>query len=251
MICEFHINKNVESRLSKTFNLVEERTTARNAWFQVMKAATEEDHITQWDAFKRQYSDIQYQQFIEYLRNTWLSRKEQFCKAWICRIRHYGVVTTSALEGLHASIKRWLHTSQNNLDALVRAITLAAQGQDNKIRTELATNGVNITSTLRSSIIKILPPSIHQFVSKKALQLIAKEYYKAVAKQGNDLASLPSCTGSFTQIYGLPCAHQMRQFLHVAKDWKIEPQSISDHWYIQRPFSASSFIQPIIDLPEP
>jgi hypothetical protein len=192
-----------------------------------------------------------YQQLIEYLRNTWLSRKEQFCKAWTCRIRHYGVITTSALEGLHASIKRWLYTSQNDLDALVRAITLAAQGQDSKIRAELAINGVNITSTLRSSVIKILPPSIHQFIAKKALQLIAREYYKAVAKQGNDLASLPSCTGSFLQIYGLPCAHQIRQSLHITEDWKIGPQSISNHWYIQRPFSASSFIQPIIDLPEP
>ena len=174
----------------------------------MIKAPTEEDFNIHWDTFKRQYST--YQELIEYLRNTWLHRKEEFCKAWICRIRHYGVITTSALEGLHASIKRWLYTSQNDLNTLIQAITLAAHTQDNKIRTELAQNGVHITSKLSPSVIKILPPSIHQFISKKALQLIAREYYKAVTKLGNNLASLPPCTGSFLQIFGLPYAHQIR-----------------------------------------
>jgi transposase-like protein len=68
LLCEFHINKNVESRLSKTFNSIEERDAARQAWFQVIKAPTEEDFNTNWDTFKRQYSA--HQELVEYLRNT-------------------------------------------------------------------------------------------------------------------------------------------------------------------------------------
>ena len=55
-----------------------------------------------------------------YLRNTWLDPlKEEFVCVWIALVRHYGLTTTSALEGLHKDIKSWLFTSFNDIDLLV------------------------------------------------------------------------------------------------------------------------------------
>jgi hypothetical protein len=64
------------------------------------------------------------QDLLTYLEQYQLTFKEHFIKAWINAYRYYGVTTTSALEGLHSIVKRWLVTSTNDLLGVVNTLKM-------------------------------------------------------------------------------------------------------------------------------
>lgn len=92
-----------------------------------------EENLT---AFIEAFSD---QQELLSLEQYQLVHREHFVKAWINQYRHYGVTTTSPLEGIHSIIKRWLATSTNDLLGAVDTLKVMLSEQHSYIRNSSGT----------------------------------------------------------------------------------------------------------------
>jgi hypothetical protein len=236
LICMFHINKHVEQRIRDALKSDPDgQTQMRDAWRKIVYAKTHEDYNTSWDAFRQKYGTA-HPGLITYLQNTWLNRKGEFCTAWISFIRYFGITTTSAIEGLHSTIKRWLSTSQSDLDQLIEIIERAVVEQVKNIQAILSQIAVLIPNYIKPAIIKIFPAGSYQVIARTALELIAGQYCKAIARELGRLRELPPCSGAFRRIQGLPCAHQIRTSIARDRDWQIQESDIHAHWYLQRKY---------------
>lgn len=107
--------------------------------------------------------------------------------------------TTSPLESLHGVVKSWIQVSTLDLDLVVDKMKLAVDLQLKKIRDSMTMEGSFISSHHKSSIITIMPPLLHQSVSRFALNLLTKQYHMAVQCDVNtgSLATLKPCSGVF------------------------------------------------------
>jgi hypothetical protein len=251
LLCLFHINRCVQHRIKQEFRttdldptseaynqVIKQQETAFLDWQRVVQAANEESYFEAWTSFLTTYS--QYDGFLQYLQGTWLPYKEQFCKAWTNQIRHFDNTTTSPLEGLHGSIKRWLSSARLNLNQVVKQINLATDASHRRISEKLGLDSIRLPARLSPTSVPILPRLLHQFVSNEALELIVRQWKKAQLPASRR----PTCTNSFARIFGLPCAHQILNELEANKNWKLKKEHIDDHWFYVRDNSQES---PILD----
>ncbi|KAI9912015.1 hypothetical protein PsorP6_008975 [Peronosclerospora sorghi] len=65
----------------------------------------------------------------------------------------------------------------------------------------------------------------------------------------DDLVYNKSCGGAFTQIYGIPCYHEIRNRKRLSV--KITKDDFHPHWHFERPFNGKALGLPEPPLPPP
>ena len=101
---------------------------AKKAGKRVVRALAFVAFLTEWKKvisstdeaiFWRSYKDFESnhpQEAIDYVQTTWIGPwKEKFVSCWVDQRRHLGHTTTSIVEGLHVSKKRFLWSSTGDL----------------------------------------------------------------------------------------------------------------------------------------
>ncbi len=101
-------------------------------WLEVIDAHIIDAHNKQWTDFIAKYEQ-QHSTLVQYLRDTWLTHKHQFCKAWLVDIPHFGATIISPLKGLHGGLKNWLIHAAMDLNRVVETIKLAVNLQLKRI----------------------------------------------------------------------------------------------------------------------
>jgi hypothetical protein len=210
----------------------------------VVESKTTQKYEENWTAFISEQQDL-----LTYLEQHQLTFKEHFIKAWINEYRYYGVTATSAVEGLHSIVKRWLVTSTNDLLGVVNTLKVMLNEQHSRVRNGLATAQARPPFRVQPKYLPILPAKINECITPYALAKVREQY--ELAKQPNfaERRREHPCTRSFTKIYGLPCCHEIANALRVASNWTLSRHDIDAHWYFERPQHLGP--QPAIRLPSP
>jgi hypothetical protein len=231
LLCIWHVNQcvlaNCKNRIGEKWKEFE------TGWRSVIQAPTVKQFESLWLEFKTQYSSTPETQYcVTYLQNEWLKpgQKERLVAAWTNQYLHFGVRTTSRVEGAHAYIKRYLGGSKSKGDLLSSWLHIEAAVINQIIAISIRTNQqrdntpINVERTIYQGCFGV--------VSWHALRLVEKHL---------ESISLPlrPCTGSFVRSMGLPCAH----ICDAKKETGLTPADFHEYWYWDR----TSTLQPLLD----
>ena len=208
LLCLWHINKCVQVEWKPVFQNTEkpeeEWQIFYNKWREVIYAKTENAYYSVWRLLSDTYKNI-FSKKVDYLYNTWLvSHKQKFVKCYTDKIRHYGNVVTSRVEGGHTVLKSKLGISTGDLLTVVINIDSLLRNQHQEYIIALGeakNNTLMILKGANTTIYRDLTPYVTPF----ALLRIYEQYRRLADKS----QPLPPCTQQFSTTMGLPCVHRI------------------------------------------
>ncbi|KJZ78768.1 hypothetical protein HIM_02159 [Hirsutella minnesotensis 3608] len=187
LLCRWHVNKNVLAQSKKHFpkatrderNRViraPEFTAFLKEWHALINAPDEASYDQQLQAFMVHGHP---QAAVDYAVKTWLEPwKEKIVLYCVDRYCHLGHTTTSIIEGMHSTMKRFLWTSTGDLTSVFRRFQNFWKHQSDEIlNTQQKAIHKMSTSTLKPVFVKIRPN-----LSNHALKMIGGEF-RAVARE--------------------------------------------------------------------
>ncbi|CAG8771991.1 8889_t:CDS:2 [Cetraspora pellucida] len=204
LLCVWHISKNIlkncKLQFSKETNEEEsgELQSFFAKWNDIVQSETKSEFDVKWNNLCSTY--INKPSVISYLQETWIPWKEKFIKSWTNQLLHLDTTVTSRIEGSHATLKAYLQTSTGDLHHIYTTISLAVTNQKKEFNTMIASECIHISA----------------FATYNSL-------YSNIRKP------LPSCTGTFTIMLGLPCAHFIQ---HLENNQNLMLNDIHKHWWI-------------------
>lgn len=167
-------------------------------------AKTEDAYDSAWRPLSNTCKDT-FPRKVDYLYNIWLfPHKKKFVKCYKDKIRQYGNVVTSQVEGGHTVVKSKLGISTGDLLTVVTNIDSLLRNQHQEYIIALGEAKNNTPMILKgtnTTIYRDLTPYVTPF----ALLRIHEQYrYFADKSQ-----SLPPFTQQFNTTMGLPCVHRI------------------------------------------
>ena len=113
---------------------------------------------------------------INYLKDVWLTPyKEMFVSAWTDRYLHFGNQTTNRVESQHVKLKRYLESSQSDLETSLLFIHQVIQSQDIAIKASIEQSKTIVQHRFNIPHFQ----ELCGFVSSHALHLILKEFERS------------------------------------------------------------------------
>ena len=123
LLCKWHINQNVLAKCKSHF------PRAKKVGKKVVRASAFTEFLDEWKkivcstdeaTFFQLYNNFKNKGYpaeaITYVDTTWIGPwKEKFVSCWVDQHRHLGHTTTSIVEGVHVSMKRFLLSSTGDL----------------------------------------------------------------------------------------------------------------------------------------
>jgi hypothetical protein len=212
LLCIWHLNKNFLKNCKPLFQ-TDEYEAFSACWNKLIYCQTPEQFETGYQHFKDSYAE--FPRATSYIHNNLYPLKEKFVSAWTNQFQHFGSTSTSRAEGLHAQIKKYISSSREDLLGVCKAIKLAVDTQVNEIKT--MTEQQKVTNYFRYDA---LFSRIKNKVSVHALDILLKQLSLD--------RPLKPCTGSFSQVYGMPCAHIIDEKLMAQE--KLELGDICEQW---------------------
>jgi hypothetical protein len=242
LLCIWHINQAVLAHCQPRFTKGIDDPEGHSKWLDFQKSfnyivasetpAVYEERLAK---FKVTYTPS-HRDEVGYIMTTWLNPyKEKFVKAWVRNIPHFGQTTTSPAEGIHNLIKRHLTNNRADLFECWRHIKRAVDNQLQTLHDNIAQN--NITEPTRQSIRLSRPlfGTVSGWVSHEAMLMVEKQVERLKS-------SIPTCTGTFTRSFGLPCAHTLEPLL--TNGLHLQLSHFHSHWYLQRQGTPLLLIEP-------
>jgi hypothetical protein len=123
LLCLWHINKNVLTKCKRSFDTQKEWNVFYVEWKSVVYAASKLNFETLWRQFNIKYS-VKHAEEIKYLITIYMSFRQRFIKCYTNKVLHFETTITSRDESEHATLKRQLRSSNNDLKAVIDEIIL-------------------------------------------------------------------------------------------------------------------------------
>jgi hypothetical protein len=259
LLCIWHINKDVEAHCKQLWrqkfdqqpgqvNAASRKTYVDGTWsnllsdwHRVINATSILECDLLWTDLCSKWSESN-QEVVIYLRDTWMTHKEQFCAAWTSLITHYGNATTSRVEGMHRAVKAELPNRQGHLRTVIRAFQAYNERLNEQIEDRLANERIRIDLKLRyDEVFHGLHTQISSFALKKVL-----EHVESFKKKPSN--SIGCCTNRFTSQWGVPCAHiyLARKTSHIS----LQVHEFHAQWRLES-LRQLSLIDPLYLLKDP
>ncbi|KAL8457224.1 hypothetical protein ACS0TY_035171 [Phlomoides rotata] len=207
-LCTWHIAKNVFAKCKGHFTSNVQWEDFYNQFNRVMFSNSEKDFE---DVVRVLHSDFATSmKSVNYVMNQWIDPyKERFVTAWTNQVMHFGNTTTNRVESHHSALKRMLGNSLGNFetnwvktDTLFEACHTAIKHSFEK--------SVNIAQHKFSFTVY---NSLRGVVSTCALEKLFDEM-KEVRCENFDPST---CTHILRRVYGLPCAHELHEYVRADK----------------------------------
>jgi hypothetical protein len=144
---------------------------------------------------------------LRYIKQTWLTYKEMFIRAWVGQYLHLGNWATSRVEGSHAILKKHIGGSTGDILFVFERINNALEAQHYNLSSDLAEDRIKTLNIC----VHFLYSNIRKRTSRYSLRLITEQ--ASIAKRATPEAPLSICTNIFTRTMGLPCAHRIASLL--------------------------------------
>ncbi|KJZ70447.1 hypothetical protein HIM_09395 [Hirsutella minnesotensis 3608] len=251
LLCRWHISKNVLAKTKAFFpkatkggNVITrapEFTAFLDAWASLVQAPEEDVFYKRLQAFKTAgYPPAA----VAYAVDTWLDPwKDKFVACFVNRHRHFGHTTTSIIEGMHSTMKKFLWSSTGDLNSVFQRLQTFWSYQAAEIASKHQAAGHKVaTSTLQPIFAKIRPN-----LSRWALLRIGVEFRAVPAPNTLDEKTKPPagrCNRqhhcSFKATLGLPCRHDIFNRVKASSRGfgsviPFEMNEVDEFWHQQRP----------------
>ncbi|KAL2888806.1 putative Mutator-like element transposase [Ceratocystis lukuohia] len=224
-LCAWHANKAVLARCQPAFPITEEWNEFYKFWVLILNSPTEEIYEERLKEFESKYGSTNLQH-VGYIKETWLLPfKEKLVAAWVDKQAHFGNTSTSRVEGIHALLKSYLRRSTYDLFEAWKAIQLALCNQLSGLESNQVRQHLRTPIELDKAIYR----AVQGCVSYEALRKVEEQRQL----QWKDPPPSPTCTGTFTRVYGLPC-------VHVLAERQGEPLLLQDfhsHWHLMHAYA--------------
>lgn len=195
-------------------------------WQLLVNSYTKKDYESTLADLKAKYH-LSYPGMISYLEDIWLTpHKERFIQYWTNQYLHLGHTATSRVEGSHAYIKGYIKSSKCDILTLWSRIRRGIESQLEKLASQPSKDRMNMPiftinhGTLYRQLIRKI--SHHAFIKM--------DEQRRKAQRCTAEAPLSPCTFVFTRITGLPCAHQIKEWLDANQP--IPLSAIHPFWII-------------------
>ena len=211
-LCKWHINQNVLAKCKSHF------PRAKKVGKKVVRAAAFTEFLDEWKkivcstdeaTFFQLYNHFKNKGYpaeaITYVDTTWIGPwKEKFASCWVDQHRHLGHTTTSIVEGVHVSMKRFLWSSTGDLATVFQRFRRFWSHQKFEVMAKEEMDKVKISTFSLKPVYSI----IREKVSSQALKLLEDEHRK-IRLNFRRQAQRPEghCPCGFTTSHGLPCRH--------------------------------------------
>ncbi|CAJ0836910.1 6421_t:CDS:2, partial [Entrophospora sp. SA101] len=185
LLCIWHINKNILAKCKRHFATEEDWTEFIELWKAVTASITEQDFTTKWKEFLECY----------------------------------------AIEGAHATLKKYLQSSRGDLESVHRKIILQVESQAKEIRAMISSERLKVQHVYRIALFEPLLSRVSVFALKK----IHDEWIKA--SNATLDSPLNPCSGILSSTMGLPCSHLISE--RIANGQTLQQTDIHEHWWIK------------------
>jgi hypothetical protein len=182
---------------------------------------------------------------LRYIKQTWLTYKEMFIRAWVGQYLHLGNWATSRVEGSHAILKKHIGGSTGDILFVFERINSALEAQHYNLSSDLAEDRIKTLNFCSH----FLYSNITKRTSRYSLRIILEQ--ASIAKRATPEAPLSNCTNIFTRTIGLPCAHRIASLLSTYRP--IPLSDIHQFWRIGLDNEVSEYLpilEPILSLPQ-
>jgi hypothetical protein len=242
LLCIWHINKNVLAKTKQYFSSNEEFEAFMKLWKELIISSTIVEYKDRLAKFETRFSLTP--AALRYVKQTWLTYKELFIRAWIGQYLHLGNWATSRVEGSHAIVKQYIGGSTGDILFVFERINNALEAQHYTLSSDLAEDKIK-TLNLCSHF---LYSNITKRSSRYSISLISNQ--ATIAKRATPEAPLSKCTNIFTRTIGLPYTHQVASLLSTYQP--IPLSDIHQFWRIGLGNEVSEYLpilNPLIPLP--
>jgi hypothetical protein len=243
LLCIWHINKNVLAKSKQYFSSNEEFEAFMKLWKELINSSTISDYNNQLAKFETRFSLTP--AALRYVKETWLTYKEMFIRAWVGQYLHLGNWATSRVEGSHAVVKQYIGASTGDMLFVFERINNALQDQHYTLSSDLAEDRIKMLNFCSH----FLYSNITKRTSRYSISLISNQ--ATIAKRATPEAPLSKCTNIFTRTMGLPCAHRIAGLLSTYQP--IPLSDIHQFWRIGLGNEVSEYLpilDPILSLPQ-
>ncbi|XP_057806170.1 PKS-NRPS hybrid synthetase cheA-like [Salvia miltiorrhiza] len=202
LLCRWHIMKNVLAHSRKIFRRKKKYEAFMLAWGVLVLSSSENDYAQNLESLDNDYKD--YPRILKYIKDTWLiPYKERFVAAWTDRVMHFGNLTTNRAESAHATLKRWLGSSQGDFDSSWNTINSLIELQHTQIRASFEQSLNVVEHNFKPTLFR----DLRGLISRKALNEILDE-----SKRANNVGvDITLCKCIIKSTHGLPCAHEIAE----------------------------------------
>jgi hypothetical protein len=178
------------------------------------------------------------------VKQTWLTYKEMFIRAWVGQYLHLSNWATSRVEGSHAILKKHIGASTGDILFVFERINNALEAQHYTLSSDLAEDQIKTLNFCSH----FLYSNITKRTSRYSISLIYNQ--ATIAKRATPEAPLSKCTNIFTRTMGLPCAHRIASLLSTYQP--IPLSDIHQFWRIGLGNEALEYL-PILNplIPQP
>ena len=262
-ICSWHMNKDVRAWfLDKLGSTMDPETR---------EAVPTEQGQQFWEAYQKLVSsqseqDYQvdlasvetiYPEGYAYLRRTWLDLHKDQCVAFVVNARiHYGITSTSRVEGAHKRMKEWLGSSKMNILSLFDQLTNWWDGITTNVTQNVSTEEQEAVISMLGRLFGQCQRRIWRYALGEANQQAKharSELQKAREQQARGQVVIDEvCTGMFTRGWGIPCKHTIRDLIrtggsvtpsHFDRHWHIKPEDTAEaNEFVERPLLEPSIV---------
>lgn len=238
----WHINKNVLAKTKQYFSLNEEFEAFIKSWKELINSSSIVEYKDQLAKFKTRFSLTP--AALRYVKETWLTYKEMFIRAWIGQYLHLSNWATSQVEGSHAILKKYIGASTGDILFVFERINNVLEAQHYTLSFDLAEDQIKTLNFCSH----FLYSNITKRTSRYSLRIISEQ--ASIAKRATPQAPLSNCTNIFTRTMGLPCAHRIASLLSTHQP--IPLSDIHQFWRIGLGNELSEYL-PILDplIPPP
>ncbi|PHH59961.1 hypothetical protein CDD82_2369 [Ophiocordyceps australis] len=219
-LCRWHVNKNV---LAKTKPFFPKAT--RNANNQVIRAPQFTEFLNAWNSLVTASNEASFNELYsrfcnsprhpkkakDYCIKTWLPWKGSFVSYLVDQHRHFGHTTTSAVEGLHASMKKFLWSSTGDL------------------------TNYNKQHKITTFTLQLIYIGIREKVASYALVLLTQRH-KGIMENGTFKNPGGYCDDRQPcgpkSSFGLPCQHDIYHHLRTREAFELT--DFDEFWHVRR-----------------
>nr|CCA27875.1 AlNc14C785G12506 [Albugo laibachii Nc14] len=171
---------------SEAFEIVEEWKDLMKSWNRICRAKTIALYEKEWTYFQ---------------------------KARSRRVSHCGNTSTSAAEGAHAALKRYLQTANGNLDLVMTRMTQADENQARETEVIISKEKIRVPHAFRNA------HCLEQLIGR--VSVLALRKLDVERDWSFECAETP-CSHSFRNFMAMLCAHELLQLGHAFSEEETE-----------------------------
>jgi len=226
---ELEASNRKTSLLLTTFpnNIAITRAGLFHVWRYLVFTPAEEEFDKAWNYLQTEFKTQT--RILSYLRDTYLPLKREWAVCYTRYNHNLGLTSTAPVESSHGSLKTYNLSRRTDLDQLEEATVNQTLDKYRKYKDKMTESSSLVRQKyLGKEWLGDLPLAI----SRWGLDRLDVIHQKALKSLEDKAQGLGSCTGSTRIQYGLPCAHELVEFMKVNK--ALTKADVSSFWWLKQ-----------------